>query len=67
MSISMPNNPGSFFVRMPGFVLINTFEISAQASIRIVVDRQRITQAVMNLVQNAVEHTTVSNVTILGS
>jgi len=43
------------------------WQLAAQASIRIVADRQRITQAVMNLVQNAVEHTTVNDAIILGS
>ncbi|WP_414527273.1 sensor histidine kinase [Nodularia chucula] len=43
------------------------WQMGAIASIRIVADRQRITQAVMNLVQNAVEHTDVNHVIELGS
>ncbi|MFQ4142307.1 HAMP domain-containing sensor histidine kinase [Chlorogloeopsis sp. ULAP02] len=43
------------------------WQLASVASIRIVADRQRITQAVMNLVQNAVEHTKASDVIELGS
>lgn len=43
------------------------WQLAAIASIRIVADRQRLTQAVMNLVQNAVEHTTIHDVITLGS
>ncbi|MDM9382252.1 HAMP domain-containing sensor histidine kinase [Chlorogloeopsis sp. ULAP01] len=43
------------------------WQLATVASIRIVADRQRITQAVMNLVQNAVEHTNVDDVIEIGS
>jgi signal transduction histidine kinase len=33
----------------------------------IIVDRQRITQAVMNLAQNATQHTQVNQTTLIGS
>ncbi|PSB23061.1 two-component sensor histidine kinase [filamentous cyanobacterium CCP1] len=43
------------------------WQIASRAAIRIVADRQRITQAIMNLVQNAVEHTKNGDVIELGS
>jgi signal transduction histidine kinase len=43
------------------------WQLASRAAIRIVADRQRITQAVMNLVQNAAEHTSEGNVIELGS
>ncbi|WP_316432032.1 ATP-binding protein [Leptolyngbya sp. NK1-12] len=43
------------------------WQFASQVSLRIVADRQRLTQAVMNLVQNAVEHTAANDVITLGS
>jgi signal transduction histidine kinase len=43
------------------------WQLGTIASVRIVADRHRLTQAVMNLVQNAVEHTTTNDVITLGS
>lgn len=43
------------------------WQLASQASVRIVADRQRITQAVMNLLQNAVEHTNENHTITLGS
>ncbi|WP_416673907.1 sensor histidine kinase [Egbenema bharatensis] len=43
------------------------WQLASTVSIRIVADRQRITQAVMNLVQNAVEHTHPEDTIELGS
>lgn len=43
------------------------WELDAAASCRIVADRQRITQAMMNLAQNAVQHTTSEDSIAIGS
>jgi signal transduction histidine kinase len=43
------------------------WELDAVASCRIVADRQRITQAIMNLAQNAVQHTTSEDSIAIGS
>jgi signal transduction histidine kinase len=46
---------------------LRDWQLASQVSIRMVADRQRITQAVLNLVQNAVEHTQSGNRIELGS
>lgn len=46
---------------------VRDWQLAAKASGRIVADRQRLTQAIMNLAQNATQHTNKNDIIALGS